>query len=209
MGLSPALATGFATGTFIQTHRGMRQIERIEPGVDQIEFRDGTAAPILAMHMVTLSAADAAADPALRPLRVPALALGGTLPVRTMVVAPSISVLAGGRMVNRVADAPEVLLPLAALDGYNGIARVDVTEDITLYHPITATHDLFRADGLICETVFLGDGASPELSAAVREMAPEAVAETAKIPRLDAATAAKLAGKLMSKNRTLGTAEAS
>ena len=195
-------ATGFAAGTFVQTARGLRPVERLVPGEDVIEHRDGTALTLLELYTAryTKSALKRAKAP--RPIRIDALALGGTVPTRPLIVAPTVHVMAQGRLVNRVTESQEILMPFGALTGYEGVEQFIPEDGITYYHPICAEHCLLRAEGLLCETLYLGEGADPNLKAA----SPVAARDmTSKLPRVDPDTAKKLSRKLLKKNRPISS----
>ncbi|MEM1375562.1 MAG: Hint domain-containing protein [Pseudomonadota bacterium] len=204
---NPVFATGFAAGTFVQTARGLRPIERLVPGEDDLEFRDGTTAPLLHVHTAGYTQAELDADEAIRPVAIPALALGGSVPSRPLLVSADVRIHAQGRLVNRVAEAPEVLLPISSLLGTPGVERTRPAGGITFYHLVTAAHQLLRVEGLMCETLFLGDGAHTDLKAAV-EAATGPLSHTAAFPRIDAETGARLTEKLAQKGRAPSSDEA-
>lgn len=191
-------ATGFAAGTFVQTALGLRPVERLVPGEDELEFRDGSTGTLLHLHEARYTESALRKSQTIQPLRIPALAMGGSLPVRDMLVCGSLHVLAGGRLVNRVTERDQVLMPLASLIGYGGIERIIPKGGVTYYHPVAAAHRILRAEGLLCETLFLGAGAPAELIAAM----PAGVTPSdPALLRLDAEIAARLAAKLMKKDR--------
>ncbi|MEM6276621.1 MAG: Hint domain-containing protein [Pseudomonadota bacterium] len=203
----PAFATGFAAGTFVQTARGLRPIERLVPGDDELEFRDGTTAPLLHLHKAMFTAADLEANDALRPVAIPALSLGGTVPTRPLLASADVRIHAQGRLVNRVAETPEVLLPVTSLLGSSDIEQTLPAGGITYYHLVTAAHQLLRVEGLMCETLFLGEGADQDLCAAI-EAVTGTLSHDAVLPRIDAETGARLTEKLAQKGRAPTTDEA-
>ncbi|MCH2076801.1 MAG: Hint domain-containing protein [Rhodobacteraceae bacterium] len=195
----PWAATGFAAGTFVQTARGLRPIERLVPGEDELEFHDGTTGPLLHLWQATFSAEDLSADEALRPVTIPALSLGGTVPSRPLVAARSARLHAQGRLVNRVTETPEVLLPVSSL--LSGEAEVtQPMGELTYYHLVTDKHQVLRVEGLMCETLYLGEGADAELRSAV-EAQTGPLSHKAILPRIDLETAARLTAKLAKKKR--------
>ncbi len=197
-------ATGFAAGTFVQTTKGLRPIERLVPGVDLLEFRDETTGPILHLHTAHFTTEMLAAMPDAQPVHVPALALGNIVPARPLLVSANAHVLATGRLVERVADMTEVLIPMSALVGSSGIERVIPKDGITYYHILSDTHHTFRVEGLMCDTLYLGKGTSSDLSDALRKVAPDAAhPEAPYLPIMDAETAGKITEKILTKNRPL------
>lgn len=197
-------ASGFAAGTFVQTTRGLRPVERLVPGEDIIEARDGTAAPLLAMHRARYTESALKRTKGPRPILVDALALGGTVPTRPLLVAPNVHVMAQGRLVNRVTQSNEMLLPFEALTGYDGVKQVIPPGGVTYFHPVCAVHCVLRVEGLISETLFVGAGADAKL----RDAQPaECHSMTTALPRADAGTAGRLSQKLQRKNRPLAAEE--
>ncbi|MEM1233636.1 MAG: Hint domain-containing protein [Pseudomonadota bacterium] len=203
----PAFATGFAAGTLVQTARGLRPIERLVAGEDALEFRDGTTAPLLHLHGATFTEADLEADDALHPVAIPALALGGSVPARPLLVSRDVRIHAQGRLVNRVAETPEVLLPVSSLLGAPDIERVRPAGGMTYYHLVAATHQVLRVEGLMCETLYLGPGADGDLRAAI-EARTGTLIHTETFPRIDAETGARLTEKLARKGRAPTSDEA-
>jgi len=182
----------------------MRPVERLVAGEDLLEFRDGTTGPLIHLHTARYSQSALKRSKSVRPIHVPALSLGGSVPVRPLIVSGDVHVLAGGRLVNRVTELEQVLLPIKALVGYNGIAPIIPAEGITFYHPATAGHQVLRVEGVLCETLYVGD-ASPD---GLRDSVPKETHASAPIlPRVDPDTAQRLAAKLMAKNRTLAPEE--
>ncbi|MEM6896494.1 MAG: Hint domain-containing protein [Pseudomonadota bacterium] len=196
-------ATGFTAGTFAQTTRGLRPIERLLPGEDALEFRDGSTAPLLQLHVAEFSEADLAQMEDLRPVRIPPQSLGDHVPERTLTVAQSVHIHAQGRLVNRVTEHPEVLLPVSALVGLNGIEAVLPKGGVTYYHLVTQAHQVMRVEGLMSETLFLGE-AGPLQDA----YAALATHDAAAFPRLDRETAQRLTAKMARKNRDFAPEDA-
>ncbi|MEM1236019.1 MAG: Hint domain-containing protein [Pseudomonadota bacterium] len=199
--LTPAwAASGFAPGTFIQTTRGLRPVERLVPGEDMMENRDGSALPLLALHKANFTKDELKELKEARPIQIAALALGGTVPTRPLLVAPNAHVMAQGRLVNRVTEAREVLIPAGALTGYDGVDRIIPEDGVTYFHPICAEHGLVRVEGLMSETLYLGDGAD----SALREASPAAARDMkSALPRADSDTANRLSRKMNKKNRPI------
>ncbi|MEL6701047.1 MAG: Hint domain-containing protein [Pseudomonadota bacterium] len=196
-------ATGYATGTFVQTAKGMRQIERLEPGVDVIEFRDGTQSRLVHVLTTHFTADDLAQDDTAQPIHIPALALGDTVPQRPLTLAGSVHVLASGRMVSRVSDGDQLLLPISALVGHNGIDRVIPDDGVTYHHLLCEDHGILRVENLMCETLFIGHSADPDLVVGVFDHADGVTHSTPAVPHAEAKVAGNLIGKLREKNRPL------
>ncbi|MEM8590980.1 MAG: Hint domain-containing protein [Pseudomonadota bacterium] len=197
-------ATGFATGTFVQTTRGLRPIERLVPGEDEVEFRDGSSGKLMRLLSHTFTASALERNTALRPVRIPALALGGTVPARNLIVSQDMHIHAQGRLVRRVTEAAEVLLPVAALIGKNDVELITPVSGITYFHLVSENHQVLKAEGLVCETLYLGD----ETEAARHD--PDGPTHVSPIlPRLDLEMANRLTEKLAKKNRAPVSAEGS
>ncbi|MEM6479341.1 MAG: Hint domain-containing protein [Pseudomonadota bacterium] len=188
---------GFTPGTFVQTVKGLRPVERLVPGEDRLEVLDGSDVALLAMTRVEFNVAELRADPTRQPVFIPPAALGSSVPARPLIASQNTRIHAKGRLVNRVTECPEVLLPIAALIGTNDVERRIPEEGVTYYHLITEAHHLLRVEGLMCETLFLEKG--DELAEILA--ATEARHETPAMARIDMALAQKLTSKLVSKQR--------
>ena len=199
-------ATGFAAGTFVQTARGLRPIERLQPGVDELEFRDGTTGPLKHLHIARFTAEELADAPEVRPMRIPALTLGGTVPERPLIASRDIRIHAQGRLVGRVTEKPEVLMPAEALLAASDINAVTPDAGMTYYHLVTDDHQVLRVEGLMCETLFLGEDADPQLREEITAAAGP-LDHAPLFPRIDLETAARLTAKLARKNRAPTTAD--
>ena len=195
-------ATGFGPGTFVQTALGMRPIDQLSVG-EELEFRDGSRAPLLALHSHHFSEDELKADETLQPFRVPALALGPAVPRRPLLVSGDIHVLAQGRMVTRVVPGDALLLPIAALDGKKGIERVIPSGGMTYYHILVDRHAMIMAEGLLVDTMFVGHSAEPDKVVTMFDALDGASHGAACYPIADNKQARSLIEKLVDKDRAL------
>jgi hypothetical protein len=99
---SPPGPAGLLAGTQVLTVRGRRDVARLEPG-DLIVTRDGGPLPLTGLHVRTLGSARLYAEPALRPVRLPA-------PDGWMCAAPGQPVLVGGQACADCFLTPDVLI---------------------------------------------------------------------------------------------------
>ncbi|MEM6729708.1 MAG: Hint domain-containing protein [Pseudomonadota bacterium] len=189
-------ATGFASGTFVQTARGLRPVERLVPGEDMLEGRDGSEIALLDVMTTRFTASALKRKKARQPVLIPALSLGAAVPARPLLVSQDMRIHAKGRLVNRVTETPEVLLPVSALIGTYGIELTVPDGGVTYHHLICEGHHLLKVEGLMCETLYAGEDADE----ALRTRAGRTHLEPA-LPRISLEMADRLTSKLARKNR--------
>ncbi|GAB1362873.1 hypothetical protein MASR1M32_21090 [Rhodobacter sp.] len=140
----------FTPGTRLQARDGERAVEDLVPG-DLIVTRDGGLRPVTWVGRKTLSLADLVAWPELRPVLIPAGALGAGQPVRDMRVSPQHRVLIEGPRAETLFGEPEVLVAAIHLCGQAGIRQV-LTRGIDYIHVMFDAHELLCSDGIWTES---------------------------------------------------------
>ena len=128
----------FRHGTRIATAAGARAVERLRIG-DLVETARGPR-PILWLGRRDYPASLVARQLQLRPVRIPAGALGAGIPQRALDLSPLHAVLIDG-----------VLVPVAALVGCAGIARAPIA-DTAYVHVELAEAGIVYAEGAAAET---------------------------------------------------------
>lgn len=116
-GVQP-VADGILAGTCVATERGWQDVADLRAG-DRIVTFDHGLRPLTAAGRGTLSSAGALPRAA-QPLHVPVGALGNR---RALTLLPGQSVLIESDRAEALYGDPFVLVPAAALDGWNGITR--------------------------------------------------------------------------------------
>lgn len=146
--------TCFTRGTRIDTPSGPRPVEALRPG-DLVLTRDRGAQPVRWVGGRRFAAAALAADARLRPIRIPAGALGPGLPARDLLVSPQHRVLVASRIAARMAGASEVLVPARALVGTGGIAVEGPGQGADYWHILFDRHEVVTSEGAPTEALLL------------------------------------------------------
>ncbi len=133
-------ASCFRRGTRIATPRGEVPVERLRIG-DPVLTADGGVGPIKWIGRRRYPAAQVAAHPELRPVRIAAGALAPGLPRRALEVSPEHALLVDG-----------VLIPAGALVNGQTITRVAAAEEVAYLHIELGRHALVLAEGAAAET---------------------------------------------------------
>ena len=178
----------YVEGTLIATPAGPRAVVQLSPG-DLVTCHDGRHVPVRFTASRRISAAEARAFEALRPVVIPAGSLGAGIP------SADLSVSALHRILVRDPDL-ELLFGLEAayvaardLPG----ARPRAEADLTYVHVLCDRHECLIANGCESESLFPGDVAlaslGPADAARVRAIVGETPAKTA-FPCLTAREAA-------------------
>jgi len=178
----------FAAGTRIATPHGPVAVERLAPG-DRVLLAEGGTAPVRRCLVRTLTAAEVARDPRLRPVRIAAGALGQGLPDRDLIVSRQHRLLAASPIVRRMFGVDEVLIAAHRLTKLPGIAPdADAASGgVTYVHLVLDAHRVILAEGAPAESFYAGPMALRALPADVvaelRLLFPDAApAATARAP---------------------------
>jgi hypothetical protein len=133
-------------GTRILTPQGPRRVERLQVG-DLVCLAGGGTAPLLWVGARHISAADIAARPALRPVRIRAGSHGA---LRDLLVSPQHAV--------RVGFGPGAALVraghLARLDW--GARQAQAIREVSYHHLLLPRHDILLAEGVPVESLYPG-----------------------------------------------------
>lgn len=142
----------FAAGTQISTAAGAVPIEDLRAG-DLVTTLDHAMQPVRWVGSRRLDAADLAARPWLRPVRIRAGALGAGAPHRDLVLSPQHRVLIRSPVAQRMFGTAEILVAAGKLTAIDGI---DVLEDVTsvdYWHMLFERHEIVFAEGATSESL--------------------------------------------------------
>ncbi len=139
------------TGTLIETDRGQKPVEELEVG-DMVLTKDDGLQPVRWIASRTLDAAALAADPALRPIRIRAGALGEARPARDLVVSPQHCLLIDDWRCELLFGEDEVLAPARALLNDKTITIEHGAEEVTYYHFMFDRHQIVYSNGAETES---------------------------------------------------------
>lgn len=144
----------FTRGTLIDTPDGPRRIEDLCVG-DLVTTKDRGAQPILWISSRRIAAAWLAARPELRPVRIPAGALGKGFPAQDLVVSPQHRIALSSPTIRALFDEEEVLVRAKLLIGHGGIAA-EPAAAVEYFHFMLEHHELVWANGALTETMLAG-----------------------------------------------------
>ncbi|MBI1494494.1 Hint domain-containing protein [Halocynthiibacter styelae] len=154
----------FVGGTMIETDKGEIAIENLRPG-DMIATLDQGFQPLRWIGTRHISADTMARTPAFRPVCIQAGALGHNMPTHDLYLSPQHNVLIRSRIVERICEAEEILIPCLKLAGQPGVERPDTEGSITYYHLLFDAHHIIRSAGAWTESFFPGPLAMKSITA--------------------------------------------
>lgn len=195
----------FLEGTLIATPSGEVPVEALSVG-DLVLTLDHGAQPIRWIAAKKVDAARLAEKPALRPIRIPAGALGPGRPKAPLHVSPQHRILLRSRIARRMFGAEEILLPAVRLLGLAGIEVAADIAPVRYIHFKCDRHEIVRANGAHAETLFVG-------ARAVQALGPAAMGEIADLfgaralaanPLARPVPSGKRAARMLSRHRKNG-----
>lgn len=158
----------FTPGTLVETPAGLVAVETLAPG-DLVETLDSGPQPVRWVGHVTLTGAELAADPSLRPIRIRAGALGHGRPSRDMRLSPQHRLLVDGARLPLLFGEAEMLVAARDLLDDHRITRDPAPDGVTYIHFLFDRHEIVRADGLAAESFRPGPQTLPALPDASRQ----------------------------------------
>ena len=158
----------FVTGTRILTTGGLVAIQNLRPG-DMVQTLDNGAQEVTWMGRRQLSADYLVKHPQLCAVHITAGALGEGYPARGLTVSPQHRVLLRSKIIQRMADTPEILVAAVKLVGLPGVRRVWSELGVQYHHFTCADHEVVWANGAPAETLFMGCQTVRALGARGRE----------------------------------------
>lgn len=153
----------FVSGTLIMTPQGPRPIEVLRVG-DEIMTAHGSRAPIRWLGARRITLIEAAANPTLWPVTFERGSLGKDLPQRQLQLSPHHRVLVDSAVAERVFGAREVLVAAKDFLAMPGVSQARPERDFWYLHIMCDRHDLILANGVVAETLYLGEMTKAALS---------------------------------------------
>ncbi|MEO0750240.1 MAG: Hint domain-containing protein [Pseudomonadota bacterium] len=165
----------FVQGTKITTLNGDTAVERLTPGM-KILTKDNGFVTLLAIRRAPLGRGVLRMNPDLRPVVLPAGAVGNT---RRLMLSPPHRVLLSDANAELLFGSHEVLVPARHLVGHAGIYQAAATDPVTYFHLLFEQHEVLWSNGCWTESLFLGDATYAALALASGwSMAPGVDVET-------------------------------
>lgn len=158
----------FGADALIETDRGPVPAGRLAVG-DLVRTRDAGLQPIRWIGSSRLDAAQLAANPRLRPIRIRAGALGDGLPSTDLVVSPQHRVLVRSRIAQKMFGTAEVLVAAKQLCQLDGIDIAEDLDSVTYVHFLFDDHQIVFSNGAETESLFTGDVALNSVGPAALE----------------------------------------
>ena len=172
----------FCKGTWIATPYGERRVESLRTG-DLVTTRDGRTVPLRWVAHRVVTAAELAAHPDIRPIRIPPDRFGPGLPHRALRVSPQHRIWLQGWQVELLFGADQVLVPAKHLLG-GGITQPDDGREVEYYHLMFDQHEIVLSNGLPSESYQPSQRAVNGLDAAVRDEFLALFGQTAEVSHL-------------------------
>ena len=157
----------FCAGTLIETPAGPRPIEGLRVG-DPVLAEGGRPAPVRWIGRRVVRAAELSRNPALRPIRIVAGALGQGLPRRDLLVSRQHRMLVRSPVAQRMLGTSEVLVPAIKLTALPGIFVDETLRETVYLHLLLDRHEVVVAEGAWSESLLTGPGALDALGPAAR-----------------------------------------
>ena len=157
----------FTTGTLIACDSGDRRIETLERD-DLVCTRDNGMRRIRWIGSKTLDAGALDLNPALRPIRIRAGALGKGLPETDLTVSPQHRVLVQSDLTRKLSGEWQVLVAAKHLTDMDGIDVVRDATTVTYWHMLFDGHELVQSNGAWTESLYAGPEAMKSLDSGAR-----------------------------------------
>lgn len=176
----------FTRGTLIEAKGGRHiRIEKLRKG-DLVMTADHGLQRVQWIGSRRLTRDELAANERLRPVRIDKGALGKGLPERPIKLSPQHRVMVSSRIAERMFETDEVLVAAKHLAGLPGVQTVGAARDVEYFHILFDRHEIVFANGLACESLYLGQQAvkslAPAAQAEIMEIFPELRTGPARIP---------------------------
>jgi Hint domain len=173
-----AIGPALAADNILVTDKGEVAAHDLRPG-QRILTRDKGFQTVLWVARRDVTAAEMAAEPDLRPVKISAGALGPNLPSSDLLVPGCQRVMVEGPLTKLMFGVREVFVPVQHLVGYPGITHGELAET-TYVHALCRAHEVIWADGVWTESFQPTSGALECLTPAqytdITEVLPPAIA---------------------------------
>lgn len=145
----------FAAGTLIRTPQGERRVEDLAVG-DLVCTADNGPQPLRWRGQRHLDAAELAARPRLRPIRIRAGALGQDRPAQDLVVSPQHRILVRSAIARRMFGTDELLVAARQLTALPGVEVELEAPHVTYVHLMFDNHEVVTSNGAESESLYPG-----------------------------------------------------
>lgn len=145
----------FARGTMIRTPDGDRAVETLTRG-DLIDTADHGPRRVALVMSVVVSAAELACQPALRPIRIRAGALGPGQPSQDLLVSPQHRMLVRSKIALRMFGVQEILVAAKQLLSIDGVEIDDTVQQVEYFHILFDRHEVIFANDAQAESLYAG-----------------------------------------------------
>ncbi|MBD3665962.1 Hint domain-containing protein [Sulfitobacter sp. TSTF-M16] len=152
----------FANGTRIATPSGDRLIEKLTIG-DEVTVQGGSTKVIRWISHRPISVCRQIVDPAARPVRIAAGALGPGQPVAPLFVSQQHRLLLTDPLACRMFGAAGVLVAAKKLLAFEGFSLAPAQRPISYFHIVLDRHIILLANGAPAESLLLGKEAQKVL----------------------------------------------
>ncbi|WP_371171730.1 Hint domain-containing protein [Aliiroseovarius sp. 2305UL8-7] len=157
----------FCKGTEILTESGYVKVEYLTKGM-LIQTMDNGLQPVRWVSSKKTEEKELVIRPSLKPIRIKAGALGASTPSKDLLVSRQHRIMLRSKVVERIADASEVLVPAHKLLGIDGVKNSDEIAALEYFHICCDNHEIILANGTPTESLFLGGEALKSLTEKAR-----------------------------------------
>ena len=158
----------FGADAMIRTDAGEVAASSLSVG-DLVETRDAGLQAIRWIGKRTLTRAELAQSPNLRPIRISAGALGAGLPGADLIVSPQHRILVRSKIAQKMFGTMEVLVAAKQLCQLEGIDQAEDMAEVTYIHFLFDDHQIVLANGAEAESLHTGAEALKSVGAAAVE----------------------------------------
>lgn len=175
--LDPSNPPCFVSGTLIQTPKGEVPVESLVPG-NSVVTASGNKMPILWKGSRVVTRYMFHRNPSLRPVIIENGALENE---RALQVSQQHRLLIKGHQAELFFGEQEVLVPAKALIGLPGITVDCSDNEVTYHHILLQEHQMVLANGIVAESLFIGDQLGHKDLAEIKALFPELIADLKKV----------------------------
>lgn len=154
--------TCFAEETLITTSRGEVPVETLRVG-NLVKTIEGGLVPIRWLGRRDLTSEELEQHCANRPIRISANALADGVPYRDLYVSQQHRILLRSKIVKRIFDVDEILVPAKKLLAIPGVELATVPRSIAYHHILCDQHEVLISNGLYAESLWAGAAALKEI----------------------------------------------
>jgi hypothetical protein len=157
----------YALGTLIACENGLIEVQCLKVG-DKVTTVDRGHQEVRWVGCRRITAVEMTTNPALKPVRISAGALGEGLPKRDLLVSQQHRMLVKSRIAERMFGSDEVLVAAKQLVTLEGIEYADDVQNIVYVHFACNQHEVVLAEGAPTESLYTGVQAMKALDQAAK-----------------------------------------